>query len=70
MILLVVVKPTGKIEAHIADTDQQLINALFQGKPPAGLKLEDIKHMAGATLVNVDKVMVYDSHGNYSLEPR
>ena len=67
MHLLLVQKPGCKPEVHIADTDRQLLNAIFRGNVPNGMTLENIKHMEGAALLTVDRVHVHDRKGDYDL---
>lgn len=56
MIVLITEKSGAKI-VHIFDTELDALNGIFCGQPPAGMTLDNIQHMAGATLVRgVDEV--------------
>jgi len=67
MHLLVVTRQDGKPSVHIADTDRQLLNAIFKGNVPDGMTLEHIKHMEGAALLSVERIHVHDAKGDYDL---
>lgn len=64
---LLVVQKSDKHEVHIADSDRQLLNAIFKGNVPDGMTLDSIKHMPGAVLLTVDRVHVHNARGDYDL---
>jgi|KBSSwiStaDraftv2_1062776.scaffolds.fasta_scaffold00022_268 hypothetical protein len=56
MFILVASKPSG-VEAHVTDTAAEMVEAIFMGNPPPGWTMENIKHMKGAAVIEVGKIV-------------